>query len=123
MKATLATASLIATCSAIKVETNHLSKQGKTLNRVTDVYELGKLGYFPEKEEGVTPNEFLSKESYPCLFRLGNSFYDFTPFKLAQNVWPAYWPNMTDVDPPAIPDPSWRPSTDWSYQYEFGFCQ
>ena len=63
----------------------------------------------------MTPNDLLSKDSYPCLFRLDNAFFDFTPFKLAQNVWPAIWPNMTDIDPPTVPDPTWRPSSDWSY--------
>jgi len=46
---------------------------------------------------------------YPCVFKIGNEFFDFTPFKLAQNVWPAYWVNETD------------PMN--SYQYEVGFCQ
>jgi hypothetical protein len=59
---------------------------------------MGTLGYFPERTEGETPNDLLSKESYPCLFKLGNSFYDFTLFKFASNVWPAYWANLTDMD-------------------------
>jgi hypothetical protein len=49
----------------------------------------------------------LSTQGYPlsanaCLFKLGSAFYDFTPFKLAQNVWPATFAGV--------------------YQYEFGFC-
>lgn len=61
----------------------------------------------------VTDPIELSKSGYPisanaCLFKLGNFFYDFTPFKLTQNVWPAYQVNIL------MP-------TD-SYQYEFGFC-
>ena len=64
-------------------------------------------------EQQQNPNEFLSSESYPCLFRLGNSFYDFTPFKLANNVWPAVWANNTA---PA------QGSLQNSYQYQFSFC-
>lgn len=44
-----------------------------------------------------------------CLFKLGTEFYDFTPFKLTKNVWPAYYQNITNLTN--------------SYQYEFGFCQ
>ena len=54
------------------------------LTRVTDPYELAAAGYFvPSSDQQLEPNELLSKQSYPCLFRLGNAFYDFTPFKLA----------------------------------------
>ena len=31
------------------------------------------------------------------MFKLGNAFYDFTPYKLTQNVWSAIWLNETDV--------------------------
>ena len=29
----------------------------------------------------------ISVDSQPCLFKLGNAFYDFTPFKLVSNLW------------------------------------
>jgi hypothetical protein len=73
---------------------------GRPLERVTDPTDLTYAGY---------PQEAFSQKSYPCIFKIGNEFFDFTPFKLAQNVWPAYWANVTN---PLL-----------SYQYEFGFCQ
>jgi len=54
------------------------------------------------------------------MFKIGNAFFDFTPFKLAQNVWPAYWLNQTHLIPDIL-DPT--TSADYSYQYEVGFCQ
>jgi len=92
---------------AFEINTDQLPTQ--YLEQVTDPYELAKLGY---PGALVEPDELLSKRSYPCLFRLDNSFYDFTPFKLASNVWPAYWINQT-LTPISLPD---------SYQYEFSFC-
>jgi hypothetical protein len=41
---------------------------------VTDPVELGEIGY---------PQEAFSSKSYPCVFKIGNAFFDFTPFKLA----------------------------------------
>lgn len=125
MRSAFSVATVLVGSHALKINTlsqGELPEQKKVLTRVTDAYEMGTLGYFPERTEGETPNDLLSKESYPCLFKLGNAFYDFTPFKIAQNVWPAYWANLTDmtVDPT---NPNWRPSSDYSYQYEFGFCQ
>jgi hypothetical protein len=60
------------------------------LTRVTDPEELEQAGY-PQME--------FSQNTYPCLFKLGNAFFDFTPFRLAKNVWPAYWLNTTDPEP------------------------
>jgi hypothetical protein len=69
------------------------------LERVTDTAELESVGY---------PQQDFSQKSYPCIFKLGNAFFDFTPFKLAQNVWPAYYNNtLNPIE---------------SYQYEVGFC-
>jgi len=28
--------------------------------------------------------------TWPCIFKLGNSFYDYTKFKLANDAWTAY---------------------------------
>jgi hypothetical protein len=57
------------------------------------------------------------------MFKVGTGFYDFTPFKLAQNVWPAYYINMTDAYPTIDTDPTtWVSSVEFSYQYEVGFC-
>ena len=36
----------------------------------------------------------ISGSTYPCIFKFGVEIYDFTPFKLARNVWPA----ATDLD-------------------------
>jgi len=83
---------------------------GRPLERVTDPNEITYAGY---------PEEAFSQKSYPCIFKIGNEFFDFTPFKLAQNVWPAYWVNGTqDVTSPAD-----IIRLEMSYQYEFGFCQ
>jgi hypothetical protein len=57
------------------------------------------------------------------MFKVGTGFYDFTPFKLAQNVWPAYYINTTEPFPPVGTDyTTWVNSTELSYQYEVGFC-
>ena len=91
---------------------------------MTDAYELSKLGYYPRMQEQNDADEPIvgfGKESYPCLFKIGNAFYDFTPFKLASNVWPAAWPNMTDVFPDGT-DPNFVSSLTNSYQFTFGFC-
>ena len=64
---------------------------------MTDPTEIATAGY---------PIEAFSQNSYPCIFKLGNAFFDFTPFKLARNVWPAYYVNETSVLPdPLNPDP------------------
>jgi len=72
--------------------------EGKKLDLVNNVYDMGLLGYYPDytsEEQPDEPINMLSKNSYPCLFKIGNSFYDFTPFKLASNLWPAFWANET----------------------------
>ena len=86
MRSAFTAATVLVGSQALKINTlsqGELSEQKKVLTRVTDAYEMGTLGYFPERTEGETPNDLLSKESYPCLFKLGNAFYDFTPFKIA----------------------------------------
>ena len=57
------------------------------LTQVTDAYELLSLGY------PAVPQRAFIDNAYPCIFKIGNEFFDFTPFKLASNVWPAYWVN------------------------------
>jgi hypothetical protein len=74
------------------------------MTQVTDLQELADAGY---------PVEAFSQNSYPCMFKLGNAFFDFTPFKLASNVWPAVWLNYTDTA---------AGSLDNSYQYQFTWC-
>lgn len=31
----------------------------------------------------------ITGSTYPCIFKFGAEFYDFTPFKIVRNVWPA----------------------------------
>lgn len=71
LKYLLAAFSVAATALEIKTIQN---PQQKTLTRVTDPSELANAGY---------PVEAYSQTSYPCMFKLGNAFFDFTPFKLA----------------------------------------
>lgn len=102
-KVLLLASSLVIASNALNIQTETVSSSssaGRPLERVTDSNEISSAGY---------PQEAFSQKSYPCIFKIGNEFYDFTPFKLAQNVWPAYWQNATN---PTL-----------SYQYEVGFCQ
>jgi hypothetical protein len=46
--------------------------------------------------------------TYPCVFKLGNSFYDYTKFKIAKDAWPA-----TDIST----------STGSGQVFNFGWCQ
>ena len=71
----------IALTNAMHITTHNLNVP-KRLERVTDPIELSAQGY------PVSQNA--------CLFKLDNYFYDFTPFKLTMNVWPAYWVNQLD---------------------------
>jgi len=66
---------------------------------------------------------------YPCVFKVGNAFYDYTPFKLASSAWLAYSlpdnfdPSTFDpsnIDPLNPPDPS---SIDPANVWEFGWCE
>lgn len=45
--------------------------------------------------------------TWPCIFKLGNSFYDYTKFKLANDAWLAH--NSTNPSMSEI--------------YNFGWCQ
>ncbi len=127
MKSAFSATTILMSAQAFKINTvaqGEQPQEHKVLTRVTDAYEMGQLGYYPKRSaSSETPNDLLSKDSYPCLFKLGSSFYDFTPFKIAQNVWPAYWANLSDMEPTVDSPPDWRPSSDYSYQFEFGFCQ
>jgi len=49
-------------------------------------------------------------DSTPCLFKLGSAFYDFTPFKLAANLWPTGVTNKADLSLEHL-------------QYNFTWCQ
>ena len=44
--------------------------------------------------------------TWPCIFKLGNSFYDYTKFKLANDAWLAH--NLTSTESEII---------------NFGWCQ
>ena len=132
-KIAFAVASLALPSEALKVDTNKNTAihhvrgpliEGQKLDLVDNVYDMGLLGYYPEYSDPQQPDEpisLLSKESYPCLFKIGNAFYDFTPFKLATNVWPAFWANETQVypDPDQYNDPiymeNFETSLDFSY--------
>ena len=66
---------LFTTISAIGVNALQMSTMpNQELERVTDPTDLATAGY---------PVEAFSQNSYPCIFKLGNAFFDFTPFKLA----------------------------------------
>jgi len=53
----------------------------------------------------------INFDSTPCLFKLGNAFFDFTPFKLASNLWPT---SITNQD---------NPFANEHLQYNFTWCQ
>ena len=48
--------------------------------------------------------------TWPCIFKLGNSFYDYTKFKLANEVWTAY--NISNETYGAVNE-----------FYNYGWCQ
>jgi hypothetical protein len=69
-------ASLCLGATALQINTNGPKRfAGQSLTQVTDPTEMAQVGY--------TPESLLSQKSYPCIFKLGNAFFDFTPFKLA----------------------------------------
>ena len=56
--------------------------------------------------ERLTDEEALSisQSTYPCIFKLGSEFFDFTPFKLVRNVWPALGGEYDPTHTVFIPD-------------------
>ena len=65
----------------------------------------------------LKPQELLvGTGSYPCVFKLGNSFFDYTPFKIYQQTWPAqnvtYGINMT----------TGQPEIQYRDMFNFGWC-
>lgn len=82
---------------------------GAALNVTTN-----ETGFLSERLTQVSDEEAaqvlsIGFDTQPCLFKLGSAFYDFTPFKLALNLWPTL--PYTDV------------ATASGYQYNFTWCQ
>ena len=68
-------------------------------------------------KEEMSPEELIvSTGSYPCIFQVGDSFYDYTPFKVAYAAPVALWYAENPLDPTSLLDEDFNTLV-------FGWCQ